>query len=73
MMLPSAVEYAEMSWHARRRLSHRLKLAEKKRQRRSEADQAAPFILAAAERLLEQITPDDPADVAARREWVGTL
>jgi hypothetical protein len=73
MMQPTAAEYAEMSWHARRRLAHRLKLAEMKRHRKTQAAQAAPFVIAAAQRVLDQITPDDPADVAARREWVAGL
>jgi len=72
-MQPTTAEYAQMSWHARRRLAHRLKLAETKRHRKTQAEQAAPFVLAAAQRVLDQITPDDPADVAARREWVATL
>ena len=72
-MQPSTADYAQMSWHARRRLAHRLKLVEIRHQRKTEAEKARPFILAAAQRLLDDITPDDPADVAARREWVGTL
>ena len=61
-MQPTTAEYAQMSWHARRRLAHRLKLA--RRVAIAKAIESGPR--RAAQRHLDS-TPLDPPEVVADR------